>query len=100
MRADRGGRSGEAVAMAVGAVQGVVGGIAAWFALNQMYRINDRGFLERLPWPTPGWLIFGAVGAVVGLVLGRVRHRREQRRRAGMAEVAAASGLAHEATAE
>lgn len=78
-----------------GAVQGGVSGGVLWLVLNNGYRINGLGWLERMEWPVPGWVVFAVVGAVVGAVAGFLKQAGEGRRVEGLAETAAELGLDH-----
>lgn len=78
-----------------GALQGGIAGGVIWFVVNNAFRIDRQGWLERLEGPAPGWLVFAGAGAVVGAVMGYVKHVGERRRSDGLAASAAELGLDH-----
>ena len=49
-------------AVLVGLIRGVVGWVILWFLLGWMLRSVGQDLLARVPWPGPGWMVFGASG--------------------------------------
>jgi hypothetical protein len=80
----------------VGLIRGVIGWVILWFLLGWMLRSIGLDLLARLPWPAPGWVVFGAIGAVVGTIGGVFHGGRLLRHDDDLAELAAAMRLEYE----
>ena len=83
-------------AVLVGLIRGVVGWVILWFLLGWMLRSVDLDLLARVPWPAPGWMVFGAIGAVIGTISGAFHGRRRLRHDDDLAELAATMRLEYE----
>jgi hypothetical protein len=83
-------------AVLVGLIRGVVGWVILWFLLGWMLRAVGLDLLERLLWPAPGWMVFGAIGAVIGTIGGAFHGGRRLRHDDDLAELAATMRLEYE----
>ena len=83
-------------AVLVGLIRGVVGWVILWFLLGWMLRSVGLDLLARVPWPAPGWMVFGAIGAVIGTISGAFHGGRRLRHDDDLAELAATMRLEYE----
>jgi hypothetical protein len=83
-------------AVLVGLIRGVVGWVILWFLLGWMLRSVGLDLLARVPWPAPGWMVFGAIGAVFGTIGGAFHGVRRLRHDDDLAELAATMRLEYE----
>ena len=83
-------------AVLFGLIRGVVGWVILWFLLGWMLRAVGLDLLERLLWPAPGWMVFGAIGAVIGTISGAFHGGRRLRHDDDLAELAATMRLEYE----